>query len=320
MATLTPERTSESVYVRHSLVPVTGQAVFQMREMQYGMVREVPEDAYYDIRRGNAELLEPGNNYAELPGFGGQKALDLLSAVKDGGMVMDVGSGWGELALVLYDLLGSRNIQILATDVRNWPGAVWPPSVVSSVHELSRNSHGLLYGGADCIVSSAMLHHLADPWGAVRRLMSLVKPGGHLLLSGMPFRLKHGWLASSPGQRNASRDPNSEILPEEALAFDPDGYPIAPVELTRQLNLMSSGAYSMEASFSPYHLNNGMRASTARLAIRVDRPQEIPPLPLFYCRLDTDQRMHPPVLRYILARDPAEQAGLQDNGFTPVTA
>jgi SAM-dependent methyltransferase len=136
--------------------------------------------ALYDDPRffaGYRRMREQDNGFneaLEIP------ALNRFLPSVDGGSVMDLGCGSGELARRLADEGAAR---VLAVDVsaRMLALAVPHPRVRYLRADLS--ALALDDGSADLVVSSLALHYVADYGGLVRRIHGWLRPGGLLVFS-----------------------------------------------------------------------------------------------------------------------------------------
>jgi SAM-dependent methyltransferase len=106
--------------------------------------------------------------------------IDLLSLLDDKEQVrlkvLDYGCGWGAKLLAAQ----GPGVQVVGFDITEWKVA-WARNqglqICTSVEEL------MPYAPFDMLISTSVLEHLESPRKAVKEMASLLKPGGHALLT-----------------------------------------------------------------------------------------------------------------------------------------
>jgi 2-polyprenyl-3-methyl-5-hydroxy-6-metoxy-1,4-benzoquinol methylase len=119
----------------------------------------------------------------EIPGYYRHKREDLADLVPRGpNRVLDIGCGCGLLGAHLKET--GRATYVLGVEF-NEAAAREAKRFLDEVHagDFERMELPCTENSLDVVVMADVLEHLADPWVVLGRVHSLLKPGGHLLLS-----------------------------------------------------------------------------------------------------------------------------------------
>jgi SAM-dependent methyltransferase len=253
-------------------------------------------DEKYGRGRGAEKVLDPGQDYAELPGFGDKNAREIISTLSPGNTILDVGCGYGQLGAEIQQTI-NPNVEVYGFDAQRQPGQERLKQVViGNIDDLSPPLFdGLLF---DLVVSSALLYHLPDYWGAVLRMSRMLKPQGVLLASTMPRIVRD----KGTGRSHYFRDRNVLDIQGQLVASD------ALIELLNSQNRRFKLEYSVIDSLDTTAVQNvGGRLSGKRSSQGgyLDLPH------LFYCLSNEN-------IGYVIARTSEEKEHLQRAGFIGV--
>ena len=98
---------------------------------------------------------------------------------------LEVGAGGGSVARWLSEQVGPTG-RVVATDIDiRWLKDIKLANVEALTHDINLDS--LPEGAFDIVHVRWLLHHLADPGLAIRRIISALRPGGWLLIEEVDF-------------------------------------------------------------------------------------------------------------------------------------
>jgi 2-polyprenyl-3-methyl-5-hydroxy-6-metoxy-1,4-benzoquinol methylase len=267
-------------------------------------------DEKYGRGRDATAILQPGNDYAELPGWSGRTPRQIIEELLAGSAVLDVGCGYGELGAEILSKI-NPGVEVYGFDAQKQPGQERLKEVaVGNVDALAPE----LFGGRqfDLVVSSALLYHLPDYWGAVLRMARMLRPGGVLLASTMPRILREVGEPVDDQNGLCEADNDTFFYFRDRNVFDTAGVLVPTAELIELLNTRNADfrfAYTLAAG----NEISGSKNVGGQLAAR--RQGELPPNleNIFYCLSKGN-------LGYVVARNEAEASGLASRGFVSLAA
>lgn len=107
-----------------------------------------------------------------------EQAADLFQRhIPLGASVLDVGAGAGAFSQRLQDL--GYSITALDVDPDKW----LPDQIPFSTLNIDKGIKASIDGTFDAVSCLEVIEHVENPWNLLREIYSLVKPGGHLVLS-----------------------------------------------------------------------------------------------------------------------------------------
>lgn len=178
--------------------PITSMASHEVREIVERQYQEnLKPTIFYETTRGVKDLLTGEiPDPARLPDFPDETALELFRRLPKGSTWLDVGCGSGTfIAEVLQDI--NPQINAYGFDSREWRNEDMASNLRFG-HRQEKLSH-LSLGNIDnlqdvnfgpekfdMITCAAVLRHLPDYWGAILRMVNLLKQDGVFLSSYVP--------------------------------------------------------------------------------------------------------------------------------------
>ena len=269
------------------------------------------EDTAYGRGRGVQELLGHGQSYAELPGFGGRSAKSFFESLRPGAAVLDVGCGYGQLGMEVK-FFCAAGVHIYGFDAKVQPGQErLSGAVLGNIDHLSTR----LFDGKrfDLVVSSALLYHLPDYWGAILRMSNLLAPQGVLLASTVPRVIKAlGESVDDERGMLTQTDPGTFFYYRRHNVLTVDGTLMPTGPLVALLNAVSRDLvleYSVvPASHISAVANVGGQISGKKISAEGALDMSL----FFYCLCDGE-------LSYVVARTEQERQQLTAQGYVGLT-
>lgn len=114
-----------------------------------------------------------------------------------GGVVLDIGTGWGHSVLALASRFKPQMIHALDPDptvAQRAAGNLAACPVPTTLHLAHAESIDLPDACVDLVFCHQSLHHIVGQEQALREMHRVLKPGGHLLLAESTRRYIRNWL------------------------------------------------------------------------------------------------------------------------------
>ncbi len=270
-------------------------------------------DHDYQPMRNAQQLLTPGYDYAQLPGYKGKTPASLLQDLPKGANLLDIGCADGSFAREVKDTL-NKDINVYGFDGRktknqevNLDGIV-----IGNIYDLTRQSFPDT--DFDLVLSTALLYHLSDPLFAISRMAEVVKQNGILLVSTVRRIIKPGTINWEETESSLDYEYGNYLRYwGGSNIYDLQGRLIPSRESTQLLG--EKLGFNMQYGVATAK-NNGARTVGGQISgKKTHYPHDS--INFFYCMIDADKL--PDIwkerLGYIVAKTQQEAQILQDLGF-----
>lgn len=288
------------------------------------------EDYKYFRFRGSKQLLTPGKNYAELPSYAGKSPREIIESLPSGSKIIDVGCGYCQLGAEILGTVKNqphdeedfeiddtetrpinKSVEVYGYDAQAQKGQDRLTRVkIGNIDDLSSDSFAGNPKDFDLVISSSVLYHLPDYWGAILRMANVLKPKGILLASTMPRVIVSEYDSKGPENSNGYL-----VTPDNGFfhyyrnrnVFDINGELIPPGQLVDFLNKLNPHfhlQYSVATGSMLGATTNGGQISGQRLS--TDGNLDLSNM--FYCLSQGN-------LGYIVAQTAEEKIKLQKMGY-----
>lgn len=310
---------------RYGTKPISLIEVTEYIQRKIELTKKFNPAEQYNTKRGVRNLLIPGKDYGELPSFGAQSAHEIIATLPEGARVLDVGCGAAKLEQGIRSEVNAR-ISLYGVDLHRQQGQ----EALDGFALADIQSDRLMSAPFDVIVSSALMYHLEDPWGAFMNMSGLLKKGGILMASTFARVISNDkW---SDDFRPENKDGTFNTLCAAAVddfsyfrgksIRDVSGGLVCPAEVIQILNDQNEGKFVLE-----YHTasieNPGARDNGGSVSAQVFSDNGLLDLScLFYATSEERHRRNEEKKRsltYIIARNSEEATMLRQQGYFSVS-
>lgn len=282
------------------------------------------DDLAYTTTRGVGHLLDDKrHDYAKLPPFKGEDAMQIFRSLKPGDEWLDLGCGSGDFIVEVRKSINPK-IRAVGFDARTWESQKKIPELVfGDIDRVDKALFPKHRNGFDLVTSASVFYHVPDYWGALARTINLLKPNGRLLISTInrplsgdkPINNESGEFTRDPYDYGATYYRNRNI-------FDANGKLMSMAEAVSLFNNHNSN-FKLEyhsgknEAVSNGELSYGGGFSGKKSVLNIPTDESF----IFYCFYPEKKGSEKPGLfdlSFIFARNEEEAARLRKGGFVSV--
>ncbi|HUW21605.1 MAG TPA: methyltransferase domain-containing protein [Candidatus Bathyarchaeia archaeon] len=272
-----------------------------------------------NVRNTAEVLLGLDQGLYELPGYHGRTAREIISNLSPGSKMLDVACGQGNFGA---DIMGKGRSEAINPDVVVWgfdklyfPGQDRLTHMVyGDVMRLNPAMFGDSFDGFKLVTSCALLKHLPDPWLAIRRMTSVLKPNGILLVTGATRVVSDEFgfvdevsVEDERGYLETTDTGNISYSGDRGNVFDTSGRIVPPGEVVEILNVFQQGNFRLKYDFVRAKDVIGVPGRGGQISgQRLSASDNLRLSPLFYCQAKGS-------VAYLIARTPEETTTLGKN-------